>query len=173
MADSRLHDGEPKKLELYPVPWTFAERLPKAEVDAFIATNRLMRLHILPFEEARIRVAKYYFNENQNRLKDASPAQRDQYYSAQQTMQRSIDKEKNGDDGRVFYRKRKDELLSSMQGSLSEASAKIIEQNAKALVEVNRLLSIEDQDKQQKELREFLRTSARQFNEANKEWVQE
>ena len=169
MADSRLHDSEPKKLELYPVAYTFSERLPKAEVEAFILARPEFRLRIVSFEDAREKVAKHYFMENEKRLKNVAPEQREKYYAAQQTMSKSILKEASGDDGRVFYRKRKDELLGSLQGSLTEASAKIIEQNAKSLIEVNRLLCIEDQEKQQKELREFLCTSAREFNQENKE----
>ena len=172
MGDSQLYAREPKSFELpYPIEWTFAQSIPRVAVDLYIRRHPELRLDELPSEEAAYDVAMIYFKANQNEISAcASPREREEYYLEQQTRANAIEKEKplkidvNADveTARAHYYRRKDELTSAMAGPMTQADALVIEQHAKTLIAVDRLLCIDERKKSQNELGEFLRNSARE-----------
>ena len=175
MADTPLPDDEPEEdLSLFPVTYAVPERIPKHEVDAFMAAHPERELKFMPFELAREKVAAYYFLENERRLKHVTLDERDKYHLALAALEKRIDNEKNSEDaGRVNYRRRKDELADAMQGPLTQAGGEIALQHAKALSEVDRMLSVGEKEKKQedkqKEFEGFLRNVVQGFNQENKE----
>ena len=170
MDDPRLYDGAPEEdWSLFPVTYAVPERIPKNEVDAFIAAYPERGLKGIPYETAREKVSAYYFLENERRLKHVTPEERDKYHLELAALEKRVADENDSEDAnRVNYRRRKDELTGAMQGPLTKVGAEIAKENSTALVELDRLLSIDEnkkkQEDKQKEFEEFVRKTAKEFN---------
>ena len=174
MADTQLHEGKPEEFVLpYPASWTFPERIPKHAVDDYINRHHELGLHKLPFEDVRELVAKECFRANYKKLEECPSAhEKDKYYLEEQKIGHAIDEQKNREDagGRADYHKRSEGLIRTMmENTLSVENARIFGENAKALAAIDRILKFEEDKKQQKEFKEFLRASAKRHIENNRE----